>query len=100
MILYLHFQEYHQKKDCNENQFKCKDGQCVDKAWVCDHVEDCPDGSDEEADICDHHKVRSESLLNAPCSSDPCYTIIYNKVQTSPVVPKALHGSQILSSTK
>lgn len=34
---------------CAPNYFKCKDGQCINKNWVCDGMRDCADGSDEYA---------------------------------------------------
>lgn len=34
--------------DCNKDQFACSNGMCKPKLWVCDHVNDCGDGSDEK----------------------------------------------------
>ncbi len=34
-------------KECSEDQFKCKNGRCILKAWTCDKADDCNDGSDE-----------------------------------------------------
>lgn len=40
-------------KTCNPKQFVCKDGvTCISKGWRCDREKDCPDGSDEEPDVC------------------------------------------------
>lgn len=39
--------------DCGEHSFKCKStGRCVSEAWHCDGDEDCPDGSDEDPELC------------------------------------------------
>lgn len=39
--------------DCGEHSFKCKStGRCVSEAWHCDGDEDCPDGSDEDTELC------------------------------------------------
>lgn len=33
---------------CQPNQFRCQDGQCIDKTLVCNNVADCADRSDEK----------------------------------------------------
>uniref|UniRef100_A0A3Q3XIF9 EGF-like domain-containing protein n=1 Tax=Mola mola TaxID=94237 RepID=A0A3Q3XIF9_MOLML len=45
-------------KTCNPKQFVCKDGvTCISKGWRCDREKDCPDGSDEEPDVCPHSTI-------------------------------------------
>uniref|UniRef100_A0AAQ5XK95 EGF-like domain-containing protein n=1 Tax=Amphiprion ocellaris TaxID=80972 RepID=A0AAQ5XK95_AMPOC len=40
-------------RSCSPKQFVCKDGvTCISKGWRCDREKDCPDGSDEEPDVC------------------------------------------------
>jgi hypothetical protein len=37
-------------KECSfSDEFSCKDGSCIAKEQVCDSVQHCTDGSDEEA---------------------------------------------------
>ncbi|XP_077948257.1 low-density lipoprotein receptor-related protein 1 isoform X1 [Gasterosteus aculeatus] len=45
-------------KTCSPKQFVCKDGvTCISKGWRCDREKDCPDGSDEEPDVCPHSTI-------------------------------------------
>ncbi|KAG7494682.1 low-density lipoprotein receptor-related protein 1-like [Solea senegalensis] len=44
-------------KTCSPKQFGCRDGTCIPKGWRCDREKDCPDGSDEEPDVCPHSTV-------------------------------------------
>ena len=37
---------------CQDNQFQCKNKQCIPVSWHCDGMKDCSDGSDEEAESC------------------------------------------------
>lgn len=36
-----------QSADCSKDEFKCKNGRCIFRRWMCDHDDDCGDGSDE-----------------------------------------------------
>ena len=42
----------HTARNCNDEQFACNDGQCINYSWVCDGQLDCDDGSDEREEIC------------------------------------------------
>ncbi|XP_066526626.1 low-density lipoprotein receptor-related protein 1-like isoform X2 [Hoplias malabaricus] len=45
-------------KTCSPKQFVCKDQvTCISKGWRCDGEKDCPDGSDEDIDVCPHSQV-------------------------------------------
>ncbi|CAF1301368.1 unnamed protein product [Adineta steineri] len=44
---------------CNEKQFQCRTGQCIELEWVCDGEWDCSDASDEfhlNTSLSDHNK--------------------------------------------
>ena len=32
---------------CHNHEYKCHDGRCIHKDWLCDGTEDCPFGDDE-----------------------------------------------------
>lgn len=58
-------------KTCSPKQFVCKDGvTCISKGWRCDREKDCPDGSDEEPDVCKStvhsklHKISSRNIFS------------------------------------
>ena len=40
---------------CSENQYECPDGTCISPGRVCNHVEDCTDGTDESE--CDDERL-------------------------------------------
>ncbi|RWS07013.1 MAM and LDL-receptor class A domain-containing protein 1-like protein [Dinothrombium tinctorium] len=49
---------------CNETQFQCKNGGCIDDVFVCDYRNDCGDGSDEEN--CKKYEFRCD-FEKGPC---------------------------------
>ncbi len=36
-----------EKYQCDRNQFRCRDGTCIDIRYHCNQKYDCPDNSDE-----------------------------------------------------
>ena len=39
-------------KPCTDDELRCQNGKCVNKAWRCDNVDDCRDGTDEPRQQC------------------------------------------------
>ena len=33
---------------CNESEYRCSNGMCIDFTWKCDGEDDCGDASDEQ----------------------------------------------------
>lgn len=48
--------------NCGPNDFRCKDGLCVNKTLLCDGVRHCADGADELQDNC--HKGNRKFYAN------------------------------------
>ena len=59
------------REQCDEGEFQCDNGRCINQIWKCDHENDCGDGSDEGKNCKDHFKVCNEdkefTCNNAKC---------------------------------
>uniref|UniRef100_T1IUN7 EGF-like domain-containing protein n=1 Tax=Strigamia maritima TaxID=126957 RepID=T1IUN7_STRMM len=56
--------------ECPPTQFKCRStGRCIPLAWHCDDDKDCPDGSDEDPDICNHRPCTADEFQ---CNNGKC----------------------------
>lgn len=44
-------------KPCDADEFKCKNGQCISRQWMCDREGDCSDNSDEDPEVCSMYFV-------------------------------------------
>ena len=38
--------------ECSLAQFRCGNGKCIPKEWICDEMNDCEDKSDETKALC------------------------------------------------
>lgn len=50
---------------CSSNEFMCQNRQCIPKHFMCDHDNDCSDGSDESQE-CGERSSASSSFSSAP----------------------------------
>ena len=39
--------------ECQQQQWQCKNGRCVEITYLCDTVDDCRDFSDEDRTMCE-----------------------------------------------
>ena len=55
---------------CTADEFTCDNGNCIQKKWLCDHEDDCGDGSDERK--CPENKCDLEN--DFACGNGYCIT--------------------------
>uniref|UniRef100_A0A3B4HB27 Uncharacterized protein n=1 Tax=Pundamilia nyererei TaxID=303518 RepID=A0A3B4HB27_9CICH len=59
-------------KQCDNREFRCANGQCISKSFVCDSDNDCSDGSDEAS--CPKPTCNSRSFQ---CNNSMCVPAIW-----------------------
>jgi hypothetical protein len=55
-------------EECEDDEFRCRDGACIPGDWECDGLADCDDGSDERGEECRVDIVR----CGFSCSEEEC----------------------------
>ena len=43
--------------DCSDDQFVCRNGNCINPHWLCDLDDDCKDGTDEDPTVCGEYRM-------------------------------------------
>ena len=62
--------------ECKETEFKCGNGQCINKNWRCDREKDCQDGSDEDSCFPGTPQTVCDPAVNFQCKiSGTCLPI-------------------------
>ncbi|RWS24974.1 Apical endosomal glycoprotein-like protein [Leptotrombidium deliense] len=56
---------YPEPSECQQHQFKCKNGVCIDNKFICDFENDCGDNSDETK--CEHYINRCNFEQTSEC---------------------------------
>ncbi|XP_058055099.1 prolow-density lipoprotein receptor-related protein 1 [Anopheles bellator] len=55
--------------ECQESEYRCKNGKCILSSWVCDGIDDCLDNSDEMGEYCKEHGCNKRAFR---CANRNC----------------------------
>lgn len=79
---------------CQENEFACTDGSCIDERLAMDGVNNCRDGSDETVGSSPKTDACRKSKRYDPCSFDYNGTTYHGKCDTH--MASALYCSTLM----
>jgi hypothetical protein len=71
---------------CEDYEFKCHNGKCVPVEWVCDGMNDCGDGSDEDTSSC-HQQATEGKHWYPSVSEHGTFRIFYLPFVPSDALP-------------
>ncbi|KYB26208.1 vitellogenin receptor isoform X1 [Tribolium castaneum] len=80
-----HHEDEQNCSNCQVDEFSCNNTKCIPREWICDHSDDCGDGSDEVPSLCNHtipeHATNFSCIDRFRCRNGNCidFSLVCNK---------------------